>query len=82
MFLGASIDVFPGIPIEEIEYKELKEAIRLSLSELKFEVVPSQIAKILQLYEALRQRMGTEPRQIHDTGQREPLEHQKHATCT
>ncbi|KAK7197103.1 dynein heavy chain [Novymonas esmeraldas] len=51
-------DIFPGVPVLEIDYKELRPAIEESIRELKLQVVESQIHKILQLYEALRQRMG------------------------
>ncbi|KAL7707900.1 dynein heavy chain cytosolic putative [Lotmaria passim] len=51
-------DIFPGVPVVEIDYKELRPAIEESVKELKLQVVETQIQKILQLYEALRQRMG------------------------
>ncbi|KAG5494148.1 hypothetical protein JKF63_01983 [Porcisia hertigi] len=51
-------DIFPGVPVLDIDYKELRPAIEESMKELKLQVVESQIQKILQLYEALRQRIG------------------------
>ncbi|KPI88248.1 putative dynein heavy chain [Leptomonas seymouri] len=51
-------DIFPGVPVLEIAYAELRPAIEESMKELKLQVVEAQIQKILQLYEALRQRMG------------------------
>lgn len=51
-------DVFPGIEDDEIDYKDLEAAIRSALDELELEQVDSQIKKILQLNEALQQRMG------------------------
>ncbi|KAG5491847.1 hypothetical protein JIQ42_01756 [Leishmania sp. Namibia] len=51
-------DIFPGVQVLEIDYKSLRPAIEESLKELKLQVVETQIQKILQLYEALRQRMG------------------------
>ncbi len=51
-------DVFGQVEDEEIAYTKLETAIRAVLTERKLEVVASQIKKILQLYEALNQRMG------------------------
>lgn len=51
-------DIFPGAPIKEIDYAELRPAIEESVKELKLQLVEAQIQKVLQLYEALRQRMG------------------------
>eukprot|EP00759_Apiculatamorpha_spiralis_P039816 PhF_6_TR38629/c0_g1_i1/m.57632/K10414/DYNC2H, DNCH2; dynein heavy chain 2, cytosolic len=51
-------DVFPGINVGDIDHSELKAAITKAYSELKLQVLENQIQKILQLYEALRQRMG------------------------
>ena len=57
-FNGLVEDVFPGIKAEDLEYAELEKCIREALAELKLEVVEEQIKKILQLNEALSQRMG------------------------
>ncbi|CBZ37876.1 dynein heavy chain, putative [Leishmania donovani] len=51
-------DIFPGIPVLEIDYQKLRPAIEESIKELRLQVVEAQIQKILQLYEALQQRMG------------------------
>lgn len=51
-------DVFPGIKSEDIEYKELEIAIRNALQKMNLEQGDNQIKKILQLHEALHQRMG------------------------
>jgi hypothetical protein len=51
-------DVFPGLSVEEIDYKRLDSEIRAVLKQHNLEAVESQIKKILQLYEALNQRMG------------------------
>lgn len=57
-FNGLIEDVFPGIKAEDIEYKELEVCIREVLAEMKLEIIEVQIKKILQLNEALSQRMG------------------------
>lgn len=57
-FTGLINDVFPNLKIDEIDYTELVNAIKQSLSELKMEVVDTQIKKILQLHASLNQRMG------------------------
>eukprot|EP01059_Diplonema_ambulator_P006458 TRINITY_DN16152_c0_g9_i2.p1 TRINITY_DN16152_c0_g9~~TRINITY_DN16152_c0_g9_i2.p1 ORF type:complete len:2158 (+),score=857.39 TRINITY_DN16152_c0_g9_i2:243-6476(+) len=51
-------DVFPGIPIQEIKYETLLPAINEAISEAKLQRIDIQVEKILQLYEALDQRMG------------------------
>eukprot|EP00392_Amoebophrya_sp_AT5.2_P002499 g2504.t1 len=51
-------DVFPGISVKDIEYAQLEKDIRQSLTELKMNVIESQITKMLQFHEACQQRMG------------------------
>eukprot|EP01063_Lacrimia_lanifica_P011176 TRINITY_DN1797_c1_g1_i1.p1 TRINITY_DN1797_c1_g1~~TRINITY_DN1797_c1_g1_i1.p1 ORF type:complete len:4267 (+),score=1793.68 TRINITY_DN1797_c1_g1_i1:109-12909(+) len=58
LFNGLIADIFPGTAIKEIEYKELLPAIEEAIEEAKLQRIDSQIQKILQLYEALKQRMG------------------------
>ncbi|XQJ30746.1 dynein heavy chain, putative [Leishmania guyanensis] len=58
LFNSLLSDIFPGVPVLEIHYEKLRPAIEESIKELKLQVVETQIQKILQLYEALRQRMG------------------------
>lgn len=58
LFSNLINDVFPDVPISEIEYAKLRPAIEESVKELGLQLVEPQIQKILQLYEALQQRMG------------------------
>jgi dynein heavy chain 2, cytosolic len=51
-------DVFPNAQVDEIDYSQLKDAIKKALHELKLEFMPKQVSKVLQLYASLRQRMG------------------------
>lgn len=57
-FEGIIADMFPGIKVEDISYEELTEAIKATLIEMKLNYVDSQVQKILQFFEATRQRMG------------------------
>lgn len=51
-------DIFPGANSTDIVYEEVGKAVRVALEELKLSSNDSQIAKILQFYEATQQRMG------------------------
>lgn len=50
--------MFPGIKSEDIAYEKLNEAIREAIKDLKLQYIEKQVQKILQFYEATRQRMG------------------------
>lgn len=51
-------DMFPGIKSEDIAYEKLQKAIEESLKDLKLQYIDKQVQKILQFYEATKQRMG------------------------
>ena len=51
-------DIFPGSSVEDAVYADLEAAIEASLAELKLDLLPSQIKKVVQLNENLNQRMG------------------------
>uniref|UniRef100_A0ABM5FWF4 Cytoplasmic dynein 2 heavy chain 1 n=2 Tax=Agamidae TaxID=81953 RepID=A0ABM5FWF4_9SAUR len=51
-------DVFPGIDFNDVDYAELNNALQEAFEEAKLEIIPTQIKKVLELYEQLRQRMG------------------------
>jgi dynein heavy chain 2 len=51
-------DLFPGVNVKDIEYKELEQAIRESLTEMRLSHIEAQISKMLQFHEACTQRMG------------------------
>ncbi|XP_047126593.1 cytoplasmic dynein 2 heavy chain 1 isoform X1 [Hydra vulgaris] len=51
-------DVFPGIDFQDVEYKTLKEALKVTMKEMGLVESPVQLKKALELYEQLRQRMG------------------------
>jgi dynein heavy chain 2, cytosolic len=51
-------DMFPGIQSEDIIYAELTDAIDKTIDELKLQRIDKQIMKIMQFYEATKQRMG------------------------
>ena len=51
-------DVFPGVECLDIQYPELTKAIEKVFDELNLQNVPSQVNKILQFFEATKQRIG------------------------
>lgn len=51
-------DVFPGIRSEDIVYEKLTLEIKEVLNTMKLHVIDNQVGKILQFYEATKQRMG------------------------
>ncbi|KAH0625160.1 hypothetical protein JD844_033332 [Phrynosoma platyrhinos] len=51
-------DVFPGIDFKDVDYAELNNALQEAFEEANLEIIPTQIKKVLELYEQLRQRMG------------------------
>ena len=57
-FLGLLGDMFPGISSEDIAYESLQEAIKKSCEDMKLEFLPALVKKMLELHEALRQRIG------------------------
>ena len=57
-FVPLVSDIFSGVSVEDITYEELEQAIKETMEELKLEYSESQSRKILQFYEATKQRMG------------------------
>ena len=51
-------DVFPGISVMDIVYQKLTEAIQVVFEEEKLSLSDTQLNKILQFYEATKQRIG------------------------
>ena len=51
-------DVFPGIDMSDIVYDNLNKALMESYKDLHYEFIDSQFKKVVQFYEACRQRMG------------------------
>jgi dynein heavy chain 2, cytosolic len=51
-------DVFPGIKLNDITYEEMNKALLESYTEMNYEFIDSQFKKVLQFFEACRQRMG------------------------
>lgn len=52
------MDLFPGINVRDIEYKELEAVIRETVREMHLAEIDTQIYKMLQFHEACQQRMG------------------------
>ena len=57
-FQALIADVFPNDKKEDVDYPEFESAIREVLAEDGLQCMDKQLAKILQLHEATRQRMG------------------------
>ncbi|KAJ3042257.1 Cytoplasmic dynein 2 heavy chain 1 [Rhizophlyctis rosea] len=57
-FNGLMQDIFPDVPVEDIQYEELKKAVRETYDEMNLVYIESQVGKIFQFYEACKQRMG------------------------
>lgn len=51
-------DVFPGTSIKDIIYETVSSAIKTVFEEENFQILPNQLNKILQFYEATKQRIG------------------------
>lgn len=51
-------DVFPGIKVKDILYQEITAAVKKVFEEDKRDLLENQINKILQFYEATKQRIG------------------------
>ena len=51
-------DVFPNAKINDIFYEDLNKALQESYKELNYELIETQIKKVVQFHEACRQRMG------------------------
>nr|CCC94835.1 putative dynein heavy chain [Trypanosoma congolense IL3000] len=58
LFRELAADVFPQVNIQEVAYGELEAAITVAVRELGLQLIKAQVHKVLQLYEALGQRMG------------------------
>lgn len=58
LFDGLVQDIFPGVDVHEVAYKELEEAIASAVKSLGLQLLPSQVKKVLQAYESMNQRMG------------------------
>ncbi|CAJ1327577.1 unnamed protein product [Effrenium voratum] len=57
-FQDLCVDLFPGINVRDIEYKELEAVIRETVREMHLAEIDTQIYKMLQFHEACQQRMG------------------------
>lgn len=51
-------DIFPGVQSKDIHYEDIEKVIQSVLEEMKLASNEAQISKVLQFYEATKQRMG------------------------
>ncbi|KAJ3052006.1 Cytoplasmic dynein 2 heavy chain 1 [Rhizophlyctis rosea] len=57
-FTALMQDIFPDVPLEDIQYDELTRAVKETYEELNLVYIESQVEKIFQFFEAVKQRMG------------------------
>lgn len=58
LFRGITSDLFPGVVIPEIDYKNMYECIEIKLKELNLQKTEYFLSKIIQLYEMILVRHG------------------------
>ncbi|KAF5224191.1 hypothetical protein ECC02_002777 [Trypanosoma cruzi] len=58
LFQGLMADMFPRVSAREVTYGELQSAIEKAVQELGLQLISAQVSKVLQLQEAMNQRMG------------------------
>lgn len=58
LFRGITSDLFPGVVIPEIDYKNMYECIEIKLKEMNLQKTEYFLSKIIQLYEMILVRHG------------------------
>ena len=58
LFKGITSDLFPGIVIPEIDYKNMYECIDIKIKEMNLQSTDYFVTKIIQLYEMILVRHG------------------------
>eukprot|EP00698_Gefionella_okellyi_P019038 TRINITY_DN5781_c1_g2_i1.p1 TRINITY_DN5781_c1_g2~~TRINITY_DN5781_c1_g2_i1.p1 ORF type:complete len:3148 (-),score=914.00 TRINITY_DN5781_c1_g2_i1:20-9082(-) len=58
LFQQLVVDVFSGVQSADIVYADLEAAIKQAIQQEGLQVLENQVRKVLQFFEALRQRMG------------------------
>ena len=58
-FQDLCADLFPGVTIKDIEYAELEIHIREAIEEMKLKDIDTQIAKMLQFHEVIKEPADT-----------------------
>ncbi|KAJ3101998.1 Dynein heavy chain 6, axonemal [Phlyctochytrium planicorne] len=58
LFRGILSDLFPGIVVAEKDHEVLSFAIKDVMNERKFEIVPTFVSRVCQLYETMKIRHG------------------------
>ena len=59
LFLGLIDDLFPGLRVERVTHEALTQAVVTVMEEGKFQVLPQQVDKVVQLYETMMTRHTT-----------------------
>lgn len=58
LFKGITSDLFPGVVLPEIDYKNMHQCIEIKLKELNLQKIDYFVEKIIQLYEMILVRHG------------------------
>lgn len=59
LFLGLIGDLFPGLDCPRVRYPQFNDAVEECLAANKYFLVPSQVDKVVQLYETMMTRHST-----------------------
>ena len=53
LFKGITSDLFPGVNLPEIDYKNMYECIEIKLKEMNLQKTEYFVTKVIQLYEMI-----------------------------
>ncbi|XP_046433182.1 dynein axonemal heavy chain 2 [Neodiprion fabricii] len=59
LFIGITSDLFPGVEVPSIDYEKLINDISAQILQLKLQVIPITITKVIELYETKNSRHST-----------------------
>ncbi|KAK6624941.1 hypothetical protein RUM44_011805 [Polyplax serrata] len=59
LFLGLIADLFPGLDCPRVGYPDFNAAVERSLREGRYEILPDQMDKVVQMYETMMTRHST-----------------------
>uniref|UniRef100_A0AAY5K1P1 AAA+ ATPase domain-containing protein n=1 Tax=Esox lucius TaxID=8010 RepID=A0AAY5K1P1_ESOLU len=59
LFLGLISDLFPGLDCPRVRYPNFNDAVEETLVENKYQILPNQVDKVVQMYETMMTRHTT-----------------------